>query len=179
MIYTWQSNYYNTLAQTKTHINAKMMYNRLKDVGGRVCRPNPDTGFSFVAGRVICRPLNSKRMRKGTSAMGKMSRDKGKRGELDLVHTLQCLGFNGVHRAQQYCGAASSADILGLSGVHPECKRTEALRLYDAMEQAIRDSTGTDDMPAVFHRKSQKGWLVIMRLEDWAALYNAYVHDKV
>ena len=33
-------------------------------------------------------------------------------------------------------------------------------------------------MPAVFHRKSKKGWLVVMRLEDWAALYNAYIHGK-
>lgn len=110
--------------------------------------------------------------------MGKMSRDKGKRGELDLVHTLHRLGFEGVCRAQQYCGAASSADILGLPGIHPECKRTEALRLYDAMEQATRDSAGSDDIPAVFHRKSKKGWLVVMRLEDWAALYSAYIHGE-
>lgn len=107
--------------------------------------------------------------------MGKMSRDKGKRGELELSHRLQDLGFDGAHRAQQYCGSASSADILGLDGIHPECKRTEALRLYDAMEQATRDSAGTDDLPAVFHRKSKQDWVVIMRLEDWAALYRAYI----
>lgn len=110
--------------------------------------------------------------------MGKMSRDKGKRGELELVHRLLDLGFPGVHRAQQYCGSASSADVLGLPGIHPECKRTEALRIYDAMEQAVRDSKGTDDLPAVFHRRSKKPWLVIMRLEDWAVLYRALLDLK-
>lgn len=106
--------------------------------------------------------------------MGRTSRNKGKRGELELVHQLEALGFEGVHRAQQYCGSASSADVLGLFGIHPECKRTEALSLYRAMDQAIRDSAGTDNLPAVFHRRSQKPWLVIMRLEDWSELYRAY-----
>lgn len=110
--------------------------------------------------------------------MGKMSRDKGKRGELELVHRLQDLGFPGVHRAQQYCGSASSADVLGLPGIHPECKRTEALRIYDAIEQAVRDSEGTTDLPAVFHRRSKMPWLVVMRMEDWAELYRAFLDQK-
>lgn len=110
--------------------------------------------------------------------MGKMSRDKGKRGELELVHKLQGLGFPDVHRAQQYCGSASSADVLGLPYVHPECKRTEALRIYEAIEQAVRDSAGTTDLPAVFHRRSKQPWLVVMRLEDWVELYRAYLTKK-
>ena len=109
--------------------------------------------------------------------MGKMSRHKGKHGELELTHKLQELGFKSCHRAQQYCGSASSADILGLPRIHPECKRTEALRLYDAMGQAVKDSAGTPDLPAVFHRKSGKQWVVIMQLEDWAELYRAYVEN--
>lgn len=110
--------------------------------------------------------------------MGKMSRDKGKRGELELVHRLQDLGFPGVHRAQQYCGSATSADVLGLPGIHPECKRTEALRLYEAMAQAVRDSEGTTDLPAVFHRRSKQPWLVVMRIEDWVELYRVYLAQK-
>lgn len=110
--------------------------------------------------------------------MGKMSRDKGKRGELELSHRLQDLGFADCHRAQQYCGSASSADILGLEMIHPECKRTEALRLYEAMDQAIRDSEGTDDLPAVFHRRSKRPWLVVMTLDDWAKLYRAFLTSQ-
>ena len=107
--------------------------------------------------------------------VGKMSRTKGKHGELELTHKLQELGFKSCHRAQQYCGSASSADILGLEKIHPECKRTEALRLYDAMEQAVRDSSDTSDLPAVFHRRSKQGWVVVMRIEDWVELYRAYI----
>ena len=110
--------------------------------------------------------------------MGKMSRDKGKRGELELSHKLRDLGFEGCHRAQQYCGSASSADILGLEHIHPECKRTEALRLYEAMAQAIRDSEGTNDLPAVFHRRSKHPWLVVMTLDDWAKLYRAFLTSQ-
>lgn len=107
--------------------------------------------------------------------MGKMSRNKGKRGELELVHELRDLGIDGVHRAQQYCGSASSADILGLTGIHPECKRTEALSLYTAYAQAVRDSAGTDDIPVVFHRRNGKQWLAIMSLNDWVRMYKAYI----
>ena len=119
---------------------------------------------------------------KTNSERGRASRRKGKSGELELAHQLTDLGFP-CRRAQQYCGSASSADILGLQGIHPECKRTESLSLYKAMDQAIADSAGTDDLPAVFHRRSKRPWLVVMKLEDWAELYRAYregvVKDEV
>lgn len=108
------------------------------------------------------------------SERGRASRQKGKRGELELAHKLTDLGFP-CHRAQQFCGGASSADVLGLDGIHPECKRTEALSIYKAMDQAIADSAGTTDMPAVFHRRSKRPWLVVMGLDDWAVLYRAYL----
>ncbi len=106
--------------------------------------------------------------------MGKFSRDKGKRGELELTHKLQDLGFQDVYRSQQYCGSASSADVIGISGVHAEVKRCERLSIYTAYEQAIRDSTGTSDIPTVFHRKNGKPWLAVLSLEDWAKLYRSY-----
>ena len=46
------------------------------------------------------------------------------------------------------------------------------------MAQAVRDSAGTDDLPAVFHRRSKMPWLVVMRLEDWVELYRAYLAKK-
>ena len=77
--------------------------------------------------------------------MGKSSREKGKRGELELVAELRRLGFDNVRRAQQYCGTESSADILGLKNVHIECKRCESLSIYQAMQQATRDAGETQD----------------------------------
>lgn len=110
--------------------------------------------------------------------MGMTSRNKGKRGELELSHELQRLGFQAAHRSQQYCGTASSADVTGLSGIHIECKRAESLSLYTAYEQAVRDSAGSSDLPVVMHRRSRRPWLVIMSLSDWAKLYKSYVRGK-
>jgi len=96
--------------------------------------------------------------------MGKSQRDKGKRGELEASHKLsEVLGVP-VWRSQQYHGAAGSADLAGVDGLHFEVKRTERLSLYDAIEQAAGDCG--DDLPVVIHRRNRKPWLVIMYLED-------------
>lgn len=102
--------------------------------------------------------------------MGKTSRDKGKRGERELANALKNLGYE-ARRGQQYSGTETSADVVGLPGVHIECKRTEQLRLYDALEQAETDAGDSGDIPAVFHRRNKKPWVVVMRLDDWLELY--------
>jgi hypothetical protein len=100
------------------------------------------------------------------------SRDKGKRGELELSHELNNYGFN-TRRSQQYCGANGDADIAGLLGIHTECKRVENLNINKAMEQAKKDSN-KNDLPTVFHRKNNCKWMVTMELNDWIELYKAY-----
>lgn len=100
------------------------------------------------------------------------SRDKGKRGELDLSHVLQKYGYE-TRRGQQYSGANGDADVVGLDGIHIECKRVEKLNIDKAMEQAIRDAQD-GELPTVFHRKNGKKWLVTMRLNDWMKLYKAF-----
>lgn len=98
------------------------------------------------------------------------SKRKGKNGELELVRKLNEYGYK-TRRSVQYNGKAEEGqpDLIGLPGVHIECKRTEALRLYDAVDQAKRDSKG--DLPAVFHRKNNCEWVVIMPLDAWMQLY--------
>ena len=81
------------------------------------------------------------------------SRQKGKRGELDLAKALRDAGYQ-TRRGQQYSGTETSADVVGLPGIHIECKRVETFRLYDALEQAKRDTGESGDLPAVFHRKN-------------------------
>lgn len=97
------------------------------------------------------------------------SRQKGKRGELELSHKLQEYGYD-TRRGQQYCGANGDADVVGLPNIHIECKRVENLNLYKAVEQATNDAR-ENEIPTVFHRKDRKDWLVTMRLEDWIKLY--------
>lgn len=96
------------------------------------------------------------------------SRDKGKRGELELSHILQGYGYD-TRRGQQYCGSNGDADVVGLPNIHIECKRVENLNLYKAMEQSINDAKG--EIPTVFHRKNNQKWLVTMTLDDWMNLY--------
>lgn len=98
------------------------------------------------------------------------SKQKGKRGELELANKLKEYGYD-CRRTAQYNGKEldSKADVVGLTGVHIECKRVERLNINEAMEQAVRDCKY--EVPTVFHRKNDKPWLVTMRLNDWIKLY--------
>lgn len=96
------------------------------------------------------------------------SREKGKRGERELAAKLREYGYDS-RRNQQYCGAAGDADVVGLDGIHIECKRVERLNITESMSQAIHDCG--DNIPTVMHRKNNSDWLVTMRLFDWIEIY--------
>lgn len=106
------------------------------------------------------------------------SKQKGKRGELELSHKLKEYGFD-TRRTVQYCGKAEEgqADVVGLPGIHIEAKRVEKLNIYDAISQAKAD-TKKDDLPTVFHRKNRCEWLVTMTLEDWMKLYREWADES-
>lgn len=99
----------------------------------------------------------------------KNSRRKGAEGERELAKKLCDYGYD-CRRGQQYCGANGDADVVGLPGIHIECKRVEHLNLYDAMAQSVHD-TRDGETPAVFHRKNNCEWLVTMRFDDFMRLY--------
>lgn len=110
------------------------------------------------------------------------SKKKGAKGERELSHILNDYGYK-TRRGQQYCGASGDADVIGLPGIHIECKRVEKLRLYDAVAQAVQDASAPlpfegDRLPAVFHRKDRFDWLVTMRLDDWMQLYREWEAGK-
>lgn len=95
--------------------------------------------------------------------MGRMEIEKGKRGERELSKELTRLFGVECRRGQQYNGIDGN-DVVGLQGVHIECKRTETLSLYPAMEQATRDAA-EHEVPVVFHRRNGKQWLAVVDLE--------------
>lgn len=97
------------------------------------------------------------------------SREKGKRGELEVAKVLREYGYN-TRRGVQYCGANGDADVVGLPGVHLEIKRTERLNLDKAMEQSVRDAK-EGEIPVVFHRKNRQPWKVTMNVMDFMKLY--------
>ena len=100
------------------------------------------------------------------------SRNKGKRGELELAKKLREYGYDS-RRGQQYSGANGDADVVGLPGIHIECKRVEKLNIYDAISQAKHDAKA-EEMPVVVHRKNNSEWLVTLPLDDWIKLYRDY-----
>ena len=97
------------------------------------------------------------------------SRNKGAAGERELANILKGYGFE-ARRGQQYSGANGDADVVGLPGIHIECKRVEKLNLYNAMKQS-RDNARESEIPAVFHRRNREKWLVTMSLDDFMKIY--------
>ena len=100
------------------------------------------------------------------------SRNKGAAGERELANILKEYGYT-ARRGQQFCGKNGDADVVGLDGIHIECKRVEKLNIEKAMEQAKTDARA-GEIPAVFHRKNRKPWLVTVSLEDFIKLYKKW-----
>lgn len=97
---------------------------------------------------------------------------KGSAGERELAGILRAHGYDSHRNDQRYVGGLENPDI-SLPGVHVECKRTEALRLYDSIAQATHDANGKA-LPVVMHRRNHSPWLAIMRLDDWIQLYREW-----
>lgn len=87
--------------------------------------------------------------------MGRTSQRKGRAAELELVRLFQSYGIPA--EPGQAVSYGATPDIVGVDGVHVECKRAEAER--DAQRFG-------DGAPAVFFRRSRSPWCVVMKLED-------------
>lgn len=96
------------------------------------------------------------------------SKRKGGAGERELAALLRAFGFE-ARRGQQFQGGVDSPDVVCFDDVHIECKRVEKLNIDNAMDQAIRDCGYK--MPAVFHRRNRRPWMVTMLIDDWVKLY--------
>lgn len=107
--------------------------------------------------------------------MGKASRDKGKRGELEIAHILQEHGYP-ARRSVQFNGWQGEADVIGVDGIHIEVKRVERLNIDAAMDQSKRDAKG-DEIPVVFHRRNNREWLATLPLDDFIRIYQQ-VHNN-
>lgn len=99
------------------------------------------------------------------------SREKGAAGERELAGILKKYGYD-CRRGQQYCGINGDADVIGIPGLHIECKRVEKLNIDDALEQSIRDAKD-GELPVVMHRKSRKPWKVTLELDEFMKLLKA------
>jgi hypothetical protein len=100
------------------------------------------------------------------SRKGRMTREKGAAGEREFADELRFLfGDEDARRGVQYSGLEGKDVVVpALPGVHWEVKRTECLRLYAALQQAIRDAG--EDIPVVAHRRNGTRWVIIIQFED-------------
>lgn len=98
--------------------------------------------------------------------MGKPSRDKGARGELEVVALLHDHGWTRARRTHDGREQANRGDIAnGPAGVHFEVKRQERLNVPAAFAQIERDAPPLD-MPVLVHRPSRCDWMATIPLDD-------------
>ena len=100
------------------------------------------------------------------------SRGKGFAGERELAKELQKYGYT-ARRGQQYSVKSGDADVVGVPGLHIECKRVERLNIGEALEQSMRDASD-DEIPVVMHRKNRQGWKVSLSLSDFMLLWKTF-----
>ena len=111
---------------------------------------------------------------KSKSQIGRGSKNKGKVGEREVVALLREYGYK-ARRGQQFAGGPGSPDVvhdMELANdcqIHIEVKRGEKLALWAALDQAEYDAP-PGDIPVVFHRKSRKGWVVILDATDFITI---------
>ncbi|RGI90163.1 hypothetical protein DWY46_15410 [Blautia obeum] len=108
--------------------------------------------------------------------IGRASRQKGARFELEVAHYLQAHGYPDAHRTAQHCGKTGDAgDVEGVGGLHVECKHVEKLNLYNAYHQAVRDSdaNGNGNIPVVIHKRNREETLVTLSLDNFIQIYSA------
>lgn len=106
---------------------------------------------------------------------GKRSRDKGKRGEREVINILKDAGIVAERTAPMQAGTDSIAwgdiHITGFENgivvdppIKGECKYTEGIPNYDY--KYINEET-----PFLFKRKNKKEWLVTMTISTFLELF--------
>lgn len=121
---------------------------------------------------------------------GRYAKRRGDTYEREVAQYLNDYLFAGtetVYRAplsgggRQFGNGGGSADLVGLPHIWAELKRTNAFSPYAAMAQAetgINARRSCSDVPVAITRRdgiATDRSLVVMRLSDWAALYDAFL----
>ena len=99
------------------------------------------------------------------------SKQKGASGERELAKLLRSQGYEDARRGVQYNGMYGDADIVGVKGLHIECKRAEAVRDEVFLQQAERDSRA-GDVPVVMYRRNGEQWKALMRQDFFMAIWS-------
>ena len=104
--------------------------------------------------------------------LGKMQRDKGKRGEREVVQIMQSIGWMEARRARQSDGAVDP-DVAGCDPLWIEVKRRKGIAACRFMDQAETDGNEKKDphrLPLVFMREDGGEWLVMLKADQLIAV---------
>lgn len=97
--------------------------------------------------------------------MSKLSRDKGQRGQREVVELLRDIGYEAKNNPYQYRGA-EGADVETDFPFYPEVKFQNKLNIFGAIDQVINDNK-TGKPYIIFFRKDHKEWHVALKWEDF------------
>lgn len=97
--------------------------------------------------------------------MSAAEREKGARGEREVVAKLREFGFTDCARTPNSGGLFITGDVVGVEGFHFEVKRQEQLRLWEWLGQAHREAP-PGSTPVVVFRRNGGHWNVALPLED-------------
>ena len=101
---------------------------------------------------------------------GRSSQAKGRRGEIELAEYLRGRGLTEAH-AGDPLNFGTQADVVGIDGLHIECKRHERLEITRWYEQALQYAQRMKDgKPAVIYRQNRRSWMIVLSLADFLDL---------
>lgn len=97
--------------------------------------------------------------------MSKMSRTKGKVGELEVVHMAWDNGFPKAKRTSDGQTQTGRGDIGGIPAVYMECRRRESFSIWACMEE-ITEKAATTDLPVLAFRRNRTPWYGALLLDE-------------
>lgn len=105
------------------------------------------------------------------------SKQKGASGERELANLLKQQGYPEARRSVQYNGMLGGADVVGVKGLHIECKRAQAVRDELYIQQAERDSKA-GDIPIVMYRRNGEQWKALLRQDFFMAIWSELTESQ-
>lgn len=92
------------------------------------------------------------------------SRAKGKAGELEFIRLHLAEHWPEAKRNLDQFGD-DTRDVIGVAGCHFQLKRTERLRVWDAIQQAETEAA-EHDIPIVAFRRNRGKWYCIIEASE-------------
>lgn len=109
---------------------------------------------------------------------GRSAQTKGRRAEIELARYLQEAGFADA-RPGDPLNYGKQPDVVGVDGLHIECKRHERLEISKWYEQAAADAERMQDgKPAVIYRQNRRQWMIVLSLADYISMTGGAEHGK-